>query len=217
MTSSDERPPNFRRRLFWLAAFFVVLFGHLQCRLVLSGWPRQERSRQGGGGAQRQRHRGRLRQSCSQRLSAQLRRLLRQPGLPGRHQEHRRVGRQLQCRRADHATSFADCRPSGATANLGAWHGAAVDRLGQFAGQRQTVLAMAPARFAGGRRPVRPDRPGGRNRPGRAVQCREGGGATASERPGPRLYGQFRRSRNRPRRDCRTRAAARSTAAATRH
>jgi hypothetical protein len=33
MTSSDERPPNFRRRLFWLAAFIVVLFG-----VYSAGW-----------------------------------------------------------------------------------------------------------------------------------------------------------------------------------
>ncbi|TIO06329.1 DUF2125 domain-containing protein [Mesorhizobium sp.] len=33
MTSSDERPPNFRRRLFWLGAVIVVLFG-----LYSAGW-----------------------------------------------------------------------------------------------------------------------------------------------------------------------------------
>jgi hypothetical protein len=33
MTSSDERPPNFRRRLFWLAAFMVVLFA-----IYSAGW-----------------------------------------------------------------------------------------------------------------------------------------------------------------------------------
>ena len=33
MTSSDERPPKFRRRLFWLAAFVVVLFG-----VYSAGW-----------------------------------------------------------------------------------------------------------------------------------------------------------------------------------
>jgi hypothetical protein len=33
MTSSDERPPNFRRRLFWLVAFVVVLFG-----IYSGGW-----------------------------------------------------------------------------------------------------------------------------------------------------------------------------------
>jgi hypothetical protein len=33
MTSSDERPPNFRHRLFWLAAFIVVLFG-----IYSAGW-----------------------------------------------------------------------------------------------------------------------------------------------------------------------------------
>ncbi|MDX8435389.1 DUF2125 domain-containing protein [Mesorhizobium abyssinicae] len=33
MTSTDERPPNFRRRLFWLAAFIAVLFA-----LYSAGW-----------------------------------------------------------------------------------------------------------------------------------------------------------------------------------
>ncbi|CAN7322385.1 DUF2125 domain-containing protein [Mesorhizobium amorphae] len=33
MTSSDERPPNFRRRLFWLAAFIAVLFA-----IYSGGW-----------------------------------------------------------------------------------------------------------------------------------------------------------------------------------
>ncbi len=33
MTSSDERPPNFRRRLFWLAAFIVVLLA-----VYSAGW-----------------------------------------------------------------------------------------------------------------------------------------------------------------------------------
>ncbi|WP_296746369.1 DUF2125 domain-containing protein [Mesorhizobium sp.] len=33
MTSSDERSPNFRRRLFWLAAFLVVLFA-----IYSAGW-----------------------------------------------------------------------------------------------------------------------------------------------------------------------------------
>jgi hypothetical protein len=33
MTSSDERPPNFRRRLFWLVAFIAVLFG-----IYSAGW-----------------------------------------------------------------------------------------------------------------------------------------------------------------------------------
>ncbi|TIS56403.1 MAG: DUF2125 domain-containing protein [Mesorhizobium sp.] len=33
MTSSDERPPKFRRRLFWLAAVIVVLFG-----VYSAGW-----------------------------------------------------------------------------------------------------------------------------------------------------------------------------------
>ncbi|MCV3207651.1 DUF2125 domain-containing protein [Mesorhizobium sp. YC-39] len=33
MTSSEERPPDFRRRLFWLAAFLAVLFG-----IYSAGW-----------------------------------------------------------------------------------------------------------------------------------------------------------------------------------
>ncbi|RVC59674.1 DUF2125 domain-containing protein [Mesorhizobium sp.] len=33
MTSTDERPPNFRRRLFWLAAFIAVLFA-----IYSAGW-----------------------------------------------------------------------------------------------------------------------------------------------------------------------------------
>ena len=33
MTSSDERQPSNRRRLFWLAAFIVVLFA-----LYSGGW-----------------------------------------------------------------------------------------------------------------------------------------------------------------------------------
>ncbi|TIL77187.1 MAG: DUF2125 domain-containing protein, partial [Mesorhizobium sp.] len=33
MTSTDQRPPNFRRRLFWLAAFIAVLFA-----IYSAGW-----------------------------------------------------------------------------------------------------------------------------------------------------------------------------------
>ncbi|TJX03860.1 MAG: DUF2125 domain-containing protein, partial [Mesorhizobium sp.] len=33
MTSNDERPPNFLRRLLWLGVFIVVLFG-----LYSAGW-----------------------------------------------------------------------------------------------------------------------------------------------------------------------------------
>ena len=166
MTSSDERPPNFRRRLFWLAALLVVLLAIYSAGwFYLAGRVKSEVDKAvaalNGSG---------IEAGCA---------ILAVSGYPlsfvvscdnlAYQDDTRNIAASAGSFNAVaqyHATSFAGRRPSGATENLGTWHGAAVDRLGQLAGQRETVLAMAPARFAGGRGSVRPDLSGGRNRPG---------------------------------------------------